>query len=953
MKSFLSEVATYVYNEFSNKYHEICIVLPGKRGRIFLKEEFRKLHNGPVFLPNIISIEEFLEKVSGLNGIDEISLNLELYTEWEQIMLAKNSTYNTSLREFLKWSNTIIHDFNEVDRSLANPEHIFKNLADIKHIEHWSLGKEELTEFQKRYLEFMDSLGELYKSISAKLLKKGYGWQGLIARNSIDKIENSEFIKNYSHFVFCGFNALNSCEKKIFKYLQIIGKGKFLWDADKYYLEDPKQEAGEFLRKNFKDNFLNYEKFISDHLIEHKKEIEVVAAAGNMSQALVVNKHLNKLNTETNTYNSTAVILADENLLLPITSTLPETINKVNITLEYPLKLTAMYDLFTLVIHWQSKAEEEKRKSISIYHKDFYRFLNNSCIRNFVNEKANHFLREILEMITKNNIAFISPEWLLKNWPEIFQPLNFLLKRWENVGEALEKLTMLNELVADPLVNKTNLSDQEKLELEYIYSFIKSLQNVKNKIIEYNCIKDIGSLLQIIKDVVGEMSVSYIGEPLNGLQIMGVLESRTLDFENVILVGMNEGKLPSGNSQNSFIPNDLKKYFGLPLTKDKDAVFAYHFYRVLQRAKKITLIYNTETDRFGSGERSRFITQLESEFRKVNAKSNFTEFIATTQVPELKSNEIKIRKDSDYIEIILDKFINKQGLSASSINSFLTCPLKFWYTYIGGIRESESLEEGMESQTFGLILHKCLESIYKPYEDKILKTDDLQLDNQFINDLTIKAFKDFFPEEAEPKGKNLMALSIIKMSIKNQLREDIKEIQQLNTEGKNLKLIFVEKELIEFLDLTHNKTDYKFKVSGRIDRVDFQDKYLRIIDYKSSINYNNDNFSFTDMASLFSNKKNSKLIQLFIYAWLAWKNNLCEPEFISPCLIPFKNYSGTPTYPLDKKKNKIIFTKELLMEFEEGLRNLISRLLDISIQFTQTEDTKKCEYCSYKAICNR
>ena len=954
MESFLEQTAEFIKSKFDGKYHEICIVLPGKRGRIFLKENLRKIKEGPLLLPTIIAAEEFMQEVSGLSSIDQLSLNLELYTAWKEVTKKHRANHESeSLHEFLKWSNTVIYDFNEIDRSLADPDSVFKNLSDIKHIENWSLGREELTEFQIRYLQFMDSLGDLYHLLRQRLLKKGVGWQGLISRRATERTENSEWISRFSTFIICGFNALNACESKLFYHLQTKGKAVFLWDADLYYLEDTKQEAGEFLRKNFNAIGLKSEGFISNNLIHDKKNIELIAAAGSMSQALITSEKLASAASADPEYNSTAVILADENLLLPVISTLPDSVKKANITLEYPLKLTAVYDLMSLLMQWQSKAEEENKKTISIYYKDFFRFFHNTCIRNIIGKKSHHAWREIMDKITGFNMVFIPPSWLLKHWPEIFEPLLFLFNRWVSVSAALDSLNLLNLTLTNALLEKSALSDADKLELEYVYGFRNALNEIKNKTDEYDCITDIASLFQLTKEVIGNLSVSFIGEPLTGLQIMGVLESRTLDFENVILVGMNEGKLPSGNASGSFIPNDLKHYFGLPLIKEKDAVFAYHFYRLMQRAKNIYLIYNTETDRFGSGEKSRFLTQLEAEFKALNKNSVIKEFVATTRLPVSGNNLISIPKNNDTVELIIDKFSNGFGLSASSVNSYRTCELKFWYNYVAGIKETEELEEGMEAGTFGSILHKCLECIFKPLSGKAISKEDLNLSERNVNDIVLKVFQQFFPEEETPKGKNLIATNILSMNIERQLREDSKLIDQLKKTGEQLRMIGAEEELTGNFCMKFNGCETTFKLSGRIDRIDFCGPLLRIIDYKSSINKDHDNFTFTDMESLFTGKKNSKMIQLFIYAWLAWKNNLCASENINPCIIPFKNFKGEPVQLTDTKKNRLIFSPELLTDFENEIKNLLYSVLNTKIPFSQTTDHKNCEYCTYRSICNR
>jgi ATP-dependent helicase/nuclease subunit B len=952
MKSFLLQTAEYIQKEFNGKYQEICIVLPGKRGRIFLKNHLAEISGGTVFFPDIISVEELMQEISGLNQIDNISLNLELYIAWKKIKNKDAFEEKERLKEFLKWSNTILHDFNEIDRSLANADSLFTNLSDIKHIENWSLGREELSEFQKRYLKFMDSLGELYHLAKDQLLEKKQGWQGLISRIAAENVGKSDFTKRYERFIFCGFNALNACEIKLFKHLKNIDKASFIWDADQYYLDDVKQEAGNFIRKNFKE--LDSVGFISDELKIGNKNFELIAAPGMMSQVLVASEKIRLISQTNPELKSTAVVLADESLLQPLTSCLPESVEKVNITLEYPLKLTALFDLYDLIMQWQTLAEEQNKKTIQIYHKDFFRFFHNPCIKNLIQSEKRKVWKEVLDKIAKYNINFINPGWLSKNWPETFQSISFIFERWVTVEHCIENLFKLNNELFENIRLKKNLSDSDKLELEYIHNFKQALTGIKNKHEKYDCIEDVSSFLQLLRDVVGDLAVSFVGEPLVGLQIMGVLESRTLDFENLIIVGLNEGKLPAGNKQNSFVPNDLKKYFGLLLTKDKDAVFAYHFYRILQRAKNIYLVYDTESDQFGSGEKSRFITQLESEYLATNHEASVKGYVATTALPEYSENELSVLKDNSVIEGLIKKFSNeKGGLSASSINSYQQCELRFWYNYVAGIKENEEVEEGMEHATFGIILHHCLEKLYKSLENKKIEKKDLDWEKDAIRKIILQSFNEFFPEEKDPKGKNLLAINILHEHIERQLKEDKKNIDYLEKQSKHLTFIGSEVDLSDKIKVQLGSETYELNLKGRIDRVDAFGDELRIIDYKSSINTNNDNFHFTGVENIFLGNKNSKMIQLFIYAWLAWKKNLAEPNKILPCIVPFKNKKEEPYYLHDSDKKKIKFSAELLMEFELKVIEIISNILNPNIPFRQTSDTKICLYCSYKSVCNR
>lgn len=955
MKPFLLKTAEYIYNEYNSKFPRICVVLPNKRGALFLKNYLIELAGKTTWIPTIISIEELIEDLSGLVCPDNITLTIELYNCWTNLENHKNETFD----EFLKWSGTVLRDFDEIDRNLVDAKAIFSNLTNIREIENWSLSLEPLTEFQQRYLNFMKSLGDLYNVFSSQMLSKGTAWRGLLYRKAVENVFKNDFTSPFEKFLICGFNALNVAEGKIFSQLKLIGKAEILWDIDTYYFNDMRQEAGYFLRQNFKNSQLKSKHFIENNLETTNKTIEIKGVPRNVGQAAAASSQIKKWINENIDTKNMAVVMGDESLLFPMLSMIPNQVPALNITLEYPLNKTSVYDMYEQILQLQVQAEHNNKKAISFYFKDLYRLFFNPCFNIIYEGKGEFSPSSLVDKIKNYNLTFVSFPWMKKIGGESFEKLNFIFERWENGLIALQALDSVNELFKFYYNSIKNKTTHQKIELEFVLAFSQALNRLKDLLEQNPAINNLNCVYQLLKQVVSEKSVPFFGQPLAGLQLMGVLETRTLDFENVIILGLNEDILPKGRSGNSFIPYDLKRYFGLPLHSEKDAIYAYHFYRLLQRAKNVCLIFNTESDTLGCGEKSRFLTQLEMEMsiKNPNAKISTTILTGTLSVPG--KNEITIPKN----KIILNRLENKctgekqTGLSPSSINTFSECALKFYFKYIAKMLEKKDVEEDMEAGTFGSILHKTLENLYKPFIGKSLLKENLNFTIEKIASEIKIAYISVYQEVDFLKGKNLLAVNVIELFVQKMLKEDKKLINQLALTNQELKLIDLEKLLTSQLLIQTNNKPMSVKISGKVDRLDWVGEYLRIVDYKTSVNSDKDNFIFKIESlkneELFFGNGNSKMLQLFIYAWLVWKNNLCLPHLIVPCIIPFKNYSGQPNRILDSKKNPILFTEVLLQEFELSLILFVEKIFNNNIPFNQTEDIKKCEYCGYKVICNK
>jgi hypothetical protein len=947
--SFLNKTASYIKEHFSTNTQQLLVVLPNRRGALFLKRHLSQVYQQTIWLPKIISVEEFIADLSCLKNADSINMSVLLYESYLEIMQSKADSFD----QFIKWSDMMLQDFNEIDRYLVNATELYKNLSNIKEIEHWSLGREDKSALQLNYLEFMSSVGDIYQLFQEKLIQKGIAYQGLAYRKAVENLANTKIYDNYSAVVFAGFNALNKSEELIFDYFKKNKNSHFLCDGDEFYVNNEQHEAGNFLRKYIKSNLFNQKTFIENNFKEKEKKIEIIGSSLNMAQVASAAELIKKWIYAGVDLSNTAVVLCDEGLLFPLLHVLPEEITELNVSLEYPLFKSTLFDLVLQLCNLHINKKQSRTTDL-IYYKDILKVIQNPYFAQLLNESKSIY--KVKKKITEKNTSYFTKKQLEELFEEEYLAISFLFTDWNNPLFAIQQL----QLLGNKLLTIYNQDEKKStsLETEFIIEFIKLTNQLQNSIEQVSYITELKTLRKIIQQLQRNASVPFYGEPLKGLQIMGVLETRTLDFENVILISVNESILPSGKSNSSFLPYDLKRYFNLPVFQDKDAVYAYHFYRILQRAKNIGLIFNTESDAMGKGEKSRFITQLINELPAYNQHVKINHNIAESADKIERTNRtISIPKTEEHLSYIQLKAANtvKSGFSASLFNTFRDCSLRFYFNYVTRIKEQNSVEENIETNTMGTILHEVLESCYQPFVNKTVSKEALIEQNKKIDEYTNQAFKKRFTASDFEFGKNYLAFKTVQLYATRLLTKDADYIDYLSFKNDYLEIISLEKELNYCLNINFDGKPYEVKITGICDRIDRSNYNFRIVDYKSSSG-ENDTFLFEDMASMFNGNKHGKMFQLFIYAWLCWKNKLCKTVDIFPCIIPFRSAKGELLY-IHKKENKqeirLIFTDELLLEFEVHLIKLIEEIFNPAIQFNQTENLDNCKFCTYSILCKR
>jgi ATP-dependent helicase/nuclease subunit B len=929
MMAFLDKIADRLLQKFPENMEGVAVVLPSKRAVVFLKHYLSKKIKKPIFLPEFYSVEEFTEKLSGLQVLDNISLQFRLYQSYLSAAPKKVDSFD----DFLKWSNVLLHDFNEIDRNLVDAKSIYTNLKNVKELENWSvddwsLAESNLSEMQSDYVSFFEGMLQWYNHFNTSLLDEQLAYQGMAYKAAAKNINTTEI--KWDKVWFVGLNALTKSEQAIIDYLKKEDIARVFWDADNFYYENPQHEAGGFLREQ-REKWSEIDfKGVGDYFNEPKANFNVVACPKNITQAKVaaeVIKGFDKADLENS---NTAIVLADEALLFPVLHNLPSEIKQLNITMGSPLKNTTLFAFVEAIFRLQIHAIKYNRKAF--YYKDVIAVVEHPYFSKITKIKE---VTAFKRFVVKSNIVFVTQH----NFNTYFKDSNavkLLFTIWEGVAEGLLTFSHLIEELKLPLVGKKG-----SIESEVLATFYNALTILQNLIAENNFDVELKTLQMIMQQLVAKESIPFKGEPLEGVQLMGILESRTLDFKNVIMLSVNEGKLPKGKSVNSFIPYDLKLYFKLPTYAESDAVFSYHFYRLLQRANNVTLIYNSETDDFGSGEKSRFITQLLSEY-----KGGIKELVYKGEDLEI-TNSTSISIENKGLEKEIESWAAK-GVSPSALNRYTNCSLSFYYHYLAKIREDDEVDEYVDASTVGSAIHDALDKFYPlgVLTEKFIKENKAAILQE------IKAnFIAALSEQGMQEGKNYLSLQIAQKLTQDFLNLETKLLKEAAAKNVQIKVVGKEQELNHSLLVD----GLQFNLLGKADRVDFEGDTLRIIDYKTG-KVEGPELVFMEYDELTSNRKKAKAFQLLMYAYLYLKMN---PKYIGLNVVAgifsFKNLKSElikVSKKIAPRQNEIIDVNSSVIEqVEEQLEFMLTQIKNED--FTQATDASACEWCNYKAICKR
>lgn len=938
MNNFLYFIAKQIYDENSNNLNNICIVFPNNRAALFFNKYLIQIADKTVWTPKYTTINNFISDLSDYTLGDDISLIFELYKVYK-----KNLSSVESFDSFYYWGKMILNDFNDIDKNYLSAKDIYKNLKDIKEIENYF---DYLTEDQKQVINkfwinfyknkdsdqksnFASIWGKLYNiydDFNKVVKNKGEVYEGVIYKQLYDKIvSNSNLEINYEKIIFVGLNALNVTEQKLLDYLQKENKAQFYWDADKYYFENEIFEAGNFIRENSKkftpklpltDSIFN--NFSKD------KNIDVYSVSSNTGQSKIIGNILTKLANDKFDEENTAIVLADEELLIPVLNSIPDFIKNINITMGYPIKNTQSIGLVTNILKlWkESKLEDNERV---YYYKNILSVLNHNLLRSNSTE-INNFNDYIID----NNLIYIKSSNI--NFKS--EALKFVFNNDLNNTELISNLILFIKNLLETIYQNNETTN--KIEKEILFNIYFTLNRL-NEVIEKEKFKfdKIQTYISLINSVLNGLSIPFEGEPLRGIQVMGILETRVLDFENVIILSLNEGVLPKISVASSFIPYNLRKGFGLPTIENQDSIFSYYFYRLIQRAKNISLVYNSEQSYTNTGEVSRFVKQLEYESGK---QINY--YNVENNISYDKKNKISVAKNQAVINVLNEYFTNNQKyLSPSAINTYLDCELKFYFNYVSKLKEPKEFIEEIDSATFGTLFHKSMELIYNPFLNKIVSKDDITeiiKSKSFI--INIKTA--FENEKIKIQKQAVITFEVIKENVLQTLQKDLVYAP--------FKILNLEKDFKKIIDVNFNNSTKQIVIKGNIDRVDEQNGLIRIIDYKTG----KAEQKTPDILSLFDSeieKRPKAIFQTMIYA-MAYKSEKKSTNII-PSVYQIKElYKEDFDYRLFIDKDVLLFDN-YEKEFIEVLKNTINKIFDTKNAFKQTSITSNCKYCNYKNFC--
>ncbi|WP_010134228.1 PD-(D/E)XK nuclease family protein [Ochrovirga pacifica] len=910
METFLEKVVDDIVSNQTVLKKAVCVI-PSERAGVNLRNAFKnRLHGNPTFLPRIISIENFINEISGFESMSQVALLFEFYHVYKSN--CKDQKID-SFERFIGWATIAIQDFNEIDRHLVNATEIFNYLSDLQNIKDWAENKEEETATVKNYLNFIKDLDVYYKAFTKVLTKKKIAYQGLIYREAYQKVSLYHQKNKDKIFHFIGFNALNKAEEGIFKTFLNDVKNKIYWDVDSYYFQG-NHEAGTFLRTFFNNweclNIQERKNWVQS-CFQEKKNIQILGAPLNVTGIKTATSFLkNEVNP-----NQTAMVLAEESLLPVVLNSIPSNVQNVNITMGYPLNNIPMYGLFQSLFKMQ--LNKQKLGKNALYYKDILSLLRHPYFAKIEHDAS----QKLIRFITKSNKVFVSDQELVQLLEE------------HKFNKASIQLFNFQDGVMAFLFNVMNFisfleSFLKGIDILYLESFKKVFQELIQLNNQYQYIHNFKVLTKVFYKLISLETVDFKGDALEGLQLMGVLESRCLDFKNVIITSVNEGVLPSGKTESSFISFDVKKQFDMPTYLAKDAIFSYHFYRLLQRAENIYLLYNTQMDDFGGGEMSRFLTRL-----LIDKESEILHKKVTTKVISTLVEPVEVKKTQAVQKILLDYF--QKGVSPSRVNDYINDPIEFYQKMILKIRETEKVEEEVAENTLGTIVHDSLEFLYTPYLGRILTKEDIHQMKIQADVMVNDKFKEYFKLGDISTGKNKLISEVAKQFVTNFLNLDLEQINR----GKNIVVKELERECK--VDLTTPKGS-KIRLKGKIDRVDEVDGILRIVDYKTGKVEASD-LKLGDVSLATSDYKYHKILQVLFYVIIyAFEEQIDWTKCnLQTGIYSFKNLKSgflAMNFSENNYKKEYKVTEENLNLFKDSLLQLIDEILDNKLNFVENTD---------------
>lgn len=964
MKPFLYQVATLFYQQYGAEIHRLAFVFPNRRAGLFFQKYLSGISEKPLFSPSILTINDLFMQLSGMHPADKIQMLFRLYELYKQ-----RSGSSESFDEFIYWGEMLLNDFDDIDKYMVDARMLFRNVSDLKSLDDDFnyLSPEQVQAIrsfwssfypkgdspnQQHFLELWEILYDLYAGLRTSLAKDGCGYDGMIFREVVEQLEKepmSDF--PFDQVVFVGLNALSVSEERLLLALQKKGVADFYWDYVGPWVTDPDNKASFFLERNLRLFPSRMQLPVTEPV---QAEIRVMGVPSAIGQAKQVYPILQALADEQQLTDEsalrTAIVLPDEHLLVPVLNAIPEAIQHINVTMGYPLAGTPVAALMEYILTLQKNIRYIDRVPV-FYFRDVLPILNHQYVMAAAPEEVSLLVKDM----TAGNRIYVHAADLNRH-----ELLSILFTPVQNTEELSDYLIhVLEALNACLRNNRPNPDDEEMIsnstqttadiEQEFIFHYFATVNRMKEVMREAKIEMRLDTYFRLLKRMTDLITIPFEGEPLSGLQVMGVLETRALDFDRLIILSMNEGIFPLKKAANSFIPYNLRRGFGLPTYEHQDSVWAYHFYRLIRRAKQVTLLYDTRTTGLQTGEVSRFVHQLRYHYQYPLIDELVVYDVASSAVPP-----ISVQKTAE-VEKLLSDFLSggPRALSASAINTYLDCPLKFYFSVLEQIQEEDEITETVERDVFGSILHKVMEDLYAPFKGKLVTADLLKLlrkDQPLLTGTIARAFAELFfksPVVRPLEGENFLTGEMIRKYAEKILEQDARFTPFHYLES--------EKKVRAAITLSDRSV---VQLKGFIDRVDSLDRVLRIVDYKTG----SGKLEFESVEGLFDKEAKDRpkaVMQVFLYAWMYQQ----LPEYtgmpIQPAIYYLRTLFQRSFNPVVEQKkgrgkaDKVNSFQDFASDFEDKLRQCLDEIFNLDIPFTQTETGKACAYCSFRGLCGK
>lgn len=967
MTPFLQQIASLFYKQYGSEISKLAFIFPNRRTGLFFQKYLSEMTDKPLFSPTILTITDLFVRLSGKQPADKISMLFLLYD-----IYIKHSGSTETFDEFLYWGEMLLNDFDDVDKYMVDARMLFSNVTDLREIENdfsfldenqiaairafWSSFYPKGDSMnQDEFLTVWKILYTLYTDLREELTAEGKGYEGMIFREIVEQMKQGNCCDlPYTKVVFVGLNALSVVEEHFLKQLQKQGIADFYWDYASEKVTDPANKASYFVERNLR-NFPSQYPLPAEEKVETR--IDVIGIPSGIGQAKQVYALLNKLCREDSMSPEealrTAIILPDEHLLIPVLNAIPGQIRRINVTMGYPLAGTPVASLMEYILALQKNVRYVDRQPV-FYFRDVLPILNHRYISSTNPEIINALIKDIAE----NNKIYISAADLGKTTllSVLFLPMTDVNRFSDYLIDLLQELNRVIDHGQPATVNgqedelpgvNTQFSIKD-VEQEFIFHYFTTVNRMKEIMHDTGIEMKIDTYFRLLKRVTDTITIPFRGEPLSGLQIMGVLETRALDFDRLIILSMNEGIFPLRKAANSFIPYNLRRGFGLPTYEHQDSIWAYHFYRLIHRTSHVCLLYDTRSNGLQTGEVSRFVHQLHYHY-EVPLRNKLVVY----NVSSAKTPALQVRKTDEVMERL--SVFHKGGsraISASAINTYLDCPLKFYFSVVEGIQEEEEVSETIESNVFGSILHKVMEELYQPLCGKMVTADLLKAirkDTPALTTAIARAFAEIFF-----KSDVVRSLTGQNFLIGEMIRKYVEKILERDSKLTPFRYIQSERKVNRFFTLGDNRTEIRLK--GFIDRIDEVNDTIRIIDYKSGSGTS----VFTSVESLFDKEEKDRakaVMQVFMYSWMF--GNVPAGKTLQPGIYYLRtlfsdSFGAAVSRRIERMKTETVTDFSAYSgHFEDRLRCCLDEIFGQDVPFIQTATEKICVWCAFKDICGK